>query len=95
LLITLSKQDQDQESGVKQRVKKVSVSEAIIALNTLKLFEEQKDQPANQDLIRQLRRELPSLEAEKVNSQKQSNLEGWFKREAEKGGEKRSKKGGG
>jgi hypothetical protein len=88
---SLSEQDQDQESGVEEKVKKVSVSEAIIALNTLKLFEEQKDQPANQDLIRQLRRELPSLEAEKVNSQKQSNLDSWFKRgtekEAEKGGE--------
>jgi hypothetical protein len=84
---SLPEQDQDQESGVEERVKKVSVSEAIIALNTLKLFEEQKDQPANQDLMRQLRRELPSLQAEKVNSQKQSYLEGWFKRGAEKGGE--------
>jgi hypothetical protein len=36
----------------------------------------------------QLQRELPSLEAEKLNSQKQSNLEGWFKRETEKEAEK-------
>jgi hypothetical protein len=53
-----------------ESVKKVSLSEAIIALNTLKLFEEQRDQLANQDLMQQLRKELHVLESERINSQR-------------------------
>jgi hypothetical protein len=79
---SLSTQDQDQEEVVEDFVAKVSISEAIVALNTLKLFQEQRDLLANQDLIAQLRKELRCLEAEKINSQKQSNLEGWFKKTA-------------
>ena len=75
---SLSNQDQDQEGSVEDTVIKVSISEAITALNTLKLFQEQRDQLANQDLMAQLRKELRSLETEKVNSQKQSNLTDWL-----------------
>ena len=60
---------------------KVSVSEAIRALNTLKKYQEQRDQLANQDLMAQLRKESRSLEAERVNSQKQSNLFNWLSNE--------------
>ena len=56
------------------------MSEAIIALNTLKLFEEQRDQLVDQDLMRQLRKELRGLETERMNSQKQTNLGSWIKR---------------
>ena len=42
-----SNQDQDKEGSVNEDIKKVSVSEAILALNTLKLFEEQRDQPVD------------------------------------------------
>jgi hypothetical protein len=73
--------DQDQESSsVEEEVINVSVSEAIVALNTLKLFQEQRDQQADQDLMAQLRKELYVLKAEKFNSQKQSNLTSWIKK---------------
>jgi hypothetical protein len=74
----LSDQDQDQEDSIKDIVAKVSISEAIMALNTLKLFQEQRDQLVNQDLMAQLRKELRSREAERVNLQKQSNLTKWL-----------------
>jgi hypothetical protein len=78
---SLSTQDQDEEGGViQEEVKTISVSEAIIALNTLKLFQEQKDQLVDQDLMRQLRKELRGLETERMNSQKQTNLGSWIKR---------------
>jgi hypothetical protein len=77
---SLSTKDQDEEVGVQEEVKTVSVSEAIIALNTLKLFEEQRDQLVDQDLMRQLRKELRGLETERMNSQKQTNLGSWIKR---------------
>ena len=65
----------DQEVSVEE-VAKVSVSKAIAALNTLKLYQEQRDQLANQDLMAQLQKELQILQAEKTNSKKQLNLTG-------------------
>jgi hypothetical protein len=58
----------------------VSVTEAILALNTLKLFEEQRDQLVDQDLMCQLQKELRGLETERINSQKQLNLGSWIKK---------------
>ena len=69
---------QDDQEGSVEEVAKVSVSEAIAALNTLKLYQEQRDQLANQDLIAQLQKESRILLAEKTNSKKQSNLTGWL-----------------
>ena len=76
IIVHYSLQD-DQEVSVEE-VAKVSVSEAIAALNTLKLYQEQRDQLANQDLMAQLRKELRILQAKKTNSKKQSNLTGWL-----------------
>jgi hypothetical protein len=66
---SLTEKDQDEEVGVEDIATKVSISEAIKALNTLKQYQEQRDQLASQDLIVQLRKELRSLEAEKATSQ--------------------------
>jgi hypothetical protein len=78
----IPKHDQDGEVGSEaESVKKVSLSEAIMALNTLKLFEEQRDQLANQDLMQQLRKELHVLESERINSQRQSNLFNWLSKD--------------
>jgi hypothetical protein len=47
----LTKKDQDREVSVGDIVAKVLISEAITALSTLKQYQEQRDQLANQDLI--------------------------------------------
>jgi DDE superfamily endonuclease/Fission yeast centromere protein N-terminal domain/Tc5 transposase DNA-binding domain len=79
---SLSEHDEDGDIGIEvESVKKVSLSEAIMALNTLKLFEEQRDQLASQDLMQQLRRELRVLESERINSQRQSNLFNWLSKD--------------
>jgi hypothetical protein len=70
-------EEQDESSD---KVTQISVFEAITALNTLKLYEEQRIEPVNQDLMTQLRRELRDLESRRANSTVQSNLEGWLKR---------------
>ncbi|KIM94821.1 hypothetical protein OIDMADRAFT_134971, partial [Oidiodendron maius Zn] len=74
---SLPNQD-DQEGSVQEEVAKVSVSKAIAALKTLKLYQEQRDQLANQDLTAQLRKELRILQAEEISLKKQSNLTSWL-----------------
>jgi hypothetical protein len=80
-----SEKDQDEQDGIEDIVEKVSISKAINALNTLKRYQEQRDRLANQDLIVELQKELRSLQAEKFNSQRQSDLIGWLGGRAEKG----------
>jgi hypothetical protein len=82
---SLPEKDQDEEVGVEDIVEKVSISEAINALNTLKKYQGQRNQLANQDLMVQLQKELRSLQAERFNSQRQSDLIGWLGGRAEKG----------
>jgi hypothetical protein len=48
---SLTEKDQDEEVSVKDIATKVSISEAIKALNTLKQYQEQRDQLASQDLM--------------------------------------------
>ena len=71
---------EEEEEGGSDKVTQISVFEAITALNTLRLYEEQRIEPVNQDLMTQLRRELRDLESRRANSAVQSNLEGWLKR---------------
>jgi hypothetical protein len=60
---------EDEECDIEEEViKKVSVFDAIIALNTLKSFEEQRDQLADQGLMRYLRKELCRLESERLST---------------------------
>jgi hypothetical protein len=49
-------------------VHQITVSKAIIALDTSKLYQEQKKGLANQELLDQLKKELRELEAKRVNS---------------------------
>ena len=72
----------EEQEGSGDKVTQISVFEAITALNTLKLYEEQRIEPVNQDLMTQLRRELRDLESRRANSTVQSTLEGWLNRGA-------------
>ena len=75
----LNKEDED--CAIKEEaIKKVSVFDAITALNTLKSFEEQRDQLADQGLMRYLRKELRRLESERLSTQKQSVLDSWIQK---------------
>jgi hypothetical protein len=73
---------EEEQEGSGDKVTQISVFEAITALNTLKLYEEQRIEPVNQDLMTQLRRELRDLESRRANSTVQSTLEGWLNRGA-------------
>ena len=75
-------EDQDDEGQDEVVACQVTVSEAIAALETLKLYQEQKDGPVEQNLMAQLKRELRELEATRVNSVVQSTLAGWLQRRA-------------
>jgi hypothetical protein len=72
--------EEEKEEKTSDKVTQISVFEAITALNTLRLYKEQRIEPVNQDLMTQLRRELRDLESRRTNSTVQSNLEGWLKR---------------
>jgi hypothetical protein len=73
---------EEEQEGGSDKVTQISVFEAITALNTLKLYEEQRIEPVNQDLMSHLRRELRDLESRRANSTVQSTLEGWLNRGA-------------
>ena len=73
-------EEEQEESS--DKVTQISVFEAITALNTLKLYEEQRIEPVNQDLMSHLRRELRDLESRRANLTVQSTLEGWLNRGA-------------
>ena len=72
--------EEEEQEETSNKVTQISVFEAITALNTLRLYEEQRIEPVNQDLMTQLRRELRDLESRRANLTVQSNLEGWLKR---------------
>ena len=72
--------EEEEQEETSDKVTQISVFEAITALNTLRLYEEQRIEPVNQDLMTQLRRELRDLESRRANLTVQSNLEGWLKR---------------
>ena len=59
-------------------VAQVSISEAITALNTLRLYQEQKVESNNQAFLTSLRQELRGLEVKRMNSQRQTTLQQWF-----------------
>ena len=75
-------EEEEEEEETSNKVTQISVFEAITALNTLRLYEEQRIKPVNQDLMTQLRRELRDLESRRTNLTVQSNLEGWLNRGA-------------
>jgi hypothetical protein len=50
------------------------VVKAITALKTLKLYQEQRDEPNDQDFIAHLAKGLRDLEVKRVNSQRQTTL---------------------
>ena len=68
--------EEEEQEETSNKVTQISVFEAITALNTLRLYEEQRIEPVNQDLMTQLRRELRDLESRRANLTVQSNLEG-------------------
>jgi hypothetical protein len=66
--------EEEEEKGVSNNVAEVSVSEAITAIKTLKLYKEQRDKPIHQVFMAQLRREQRDLESKRANSAVQSIL---------------------
>ena len=68
--------EKEEQEETSNKVTQISVFEAITTLNTLRLYEEQRIKPVNQDLMTQLRRELRDLESRRTNLTVQSNLEG-------------------
>jgi hypothetical protein len=64
-----------EEEAIKVEVAKVSVVKAITALKTLKLYQEQRDEPNDQDFIAHLAKGLRDLEVKRVNSQRQTTLQ--------------------
>jgi hypothetical protein len=72
-------EDKEEDHAKDQLVAcQISISEAIIALETLKLYQEQKDELVDQELMTRLRKERRQLEAKRVNSTVQSTLQGWL-----------------
>jgi hypothetical protein len=67
-----------EEEAIEVEVAKVSVVEAITALKTLKLYQEQRDEPNDQDFMAYLAKGLRDLEVKRVNSQRQTTLQQWF-----------------
>ena len=56
-----SEREYNEEVSIEDIVEKVPIFEVINALNTLKKYQEQRDRPANQDLMVELQKELRSL----------------------------------
>jgi hypothetical protein len=67
-----------EEEAIEVEVAKVSVVEVITALKTLKLYQEQRDEPNDQDFMAHLAKGLRDLEVKRVNSQRQTTLQQWF-----------------
>jgi CO dehydrogenase/acetyl-CoA synthase alpha subunit len=67
-----------EEEAIEVEVAKVSVVEAITALKTLKLYQEQRDEPNDQDFMAYLAKGLRDLEVRRMNSQKQTTLQQWY-----------------